>query len=611
MIANKLMKYSFDTPITLTLVAAMLCGCAAPNLQKRSDTVSSVVQAGTNLGSVGLPLGGRVIGSAAMIDELARKQAAPAVSGRASRPWYGSKMVVVQSDEELPPIFSERLTLEYDDRANAGRVSLEVLAERIYRATRVPIRISADVNFGPSVMAAASQVGQSQTFLPIPGSSVGRSSQGLAPSFLTPLSPAGVGVPTPVQSSDPAKTVLPISTLQSLEVVWKDQDMTTILNAVTDRLGLGWSYKDGVVTIYRFTTESFELSAFLSSQDFRMNISGTSGGSAGTGGASGGSSAQLQVNESGKTDAVESFVKMINAMILSTPGSSAVLSDGTARLTVTTTKDTMRRVRGIVKQELASLSRQVMIQIDIYSLLDTSGAESGVNLAALFANLSKTFNFSVAGPTSLVSAQSGSVATNILSAASGGNASSKLVSQLGNSSLVLQALAQTGYSVQHQPLNMIAINRQWARKTNLRQTGYLSETTPSTVAGAGSGAPGLKTSTITTGDRFVIQPAILDNGSVLLKFGVSLTTLLGLFDVSAGAGATLQKVQTPEVSGTDDQSTVILRAGEVMALTGLSRTKSTNDGRSLGEGVSKLLGGSQKLSTSREDFVIFIRPVIL
>ena len=200
---------------------------------------------------------------------------------------------------------------------------------------------------------------------------------------------------------------------------------------------------------------------------------------------------------------------------------------------------------------------------------------------------------------------------NILSLAAGGNPDRRAVQRFGDSSLMIQALHQDGVTVQHQPLNLIALNRQWARKTNLRQTGYLSETTPSTVAGAGSGAPGLKTSTITTGDRFIVLPAILDNGGVLLKFGVSLTSLIGLFDVTAGSGATLQRVQTPEVSGTDDQSTVMLRAGEVMVLTGLSRVKSLYDGRSLGEYMPTLLGGSNKASQTREDFVIFVRPVIL
>jgi type IVB pilus formation R64 PilN family outer membrane protein len=304
------------------------------------------------------------------------------------------------------------------------------------------------------------------------------------------------------------------------------------------------------------------------------------------------------------------LLKTVEKMVTMTPGSSVSLSEGTNRITVTTTKDQMRAVRSYVQQEQEAMSRQVMIQIDIYSLSTNNTNESGVSLDILFKNLGKVYGAAFHGPASNATATAGSIAMNILTADTGGG-TSDTVNRFGGSGAMIQALYESGISVTHQPINMIALNQQWARKTNLRQTGYLSETTPSTIAGAGSGAPGLKTSSITTGDRFMVQPAILENGKVMLKFGVSLTSLLGLFDVSTGSGSTLQKVQTPEISGTDDQSTVILRAGETMVLTGLSRIKSNSDNRSLAEGAPVGLGGSTKGTHTREDFVIFVRPVIL
>jgi type IVB pilus formation R64 PilN family outer membrane protein len=426
------------------------------------------------------------------------------------------------------------------------------------------------------------------------------------------LAAAGDGQPTAKQSAEPARTIQPVTDLNSIEMSWQNRDMVTILNGVTDRLGLAWSYRDGVVTIHRFVTESFELAAFASAQDFDMRLNGASQGASGSGGgASGSSSSNLMVSEKGKSDAVQSIVATVTKMLSNAPGSTVTLSEGTARLTVTTTKDAMREVRTVLRTEQESMTRQVLLQVDIYSLTNSTSNESGFNLNVFFQNLQNTMGASFIAPTSTASTQAGGLVLNILSLANGGNPNSETVRRFGDSNLILQALLQKGVSVQHQPLTMIALNRQWARKTNLRSTGYLSETTPSTVSGAGSGAPGLKTSTITTGDRFLIQPAVLDNGSVMLKFGVSLTNLLGLFDVTAGSGATFQRVQTPEVSGTDDQATVLLRAGEVMVLTGMARHRSSNDGRSLGEGLPRMLGGSVKASDTREEFIIFVRPVIL
>ena len=592
-----------------SIALALLAGCA-PTLQRQVEDVKATARPALNQLPAALPTS-NAKGSAAQAEQLARAQVNPAVSRRASKPWFGARLVAVQSDEQLPPIFYERFSFNFNDPT--GRVPLGVVAERIYQHTNVPVRVSADVYATPAASGGGDVAPIQAMVMPVPGSSANR--PGAVP--LPPLPPAGVsnGVaePTPKHSMAPARTRQPIIDLDGVDMVWKDRSMVAFLDMLTDRLGLSWSYRDGVVTIHRYLTESFELAAFSTAQDYSMSLSGASQGTAGaTGGGAGGSSASsLQVNETGRVNAVQSLVQAVTKMLGGVPGSSVTLSEGTARLTVTSTKDGMREVRRLIRAEQEALTRQVMLQIDIYSMSQTTANEAGLNLQVLFRNLENTFGASLVSPSSAVSNQAGAIAVNILSLANGGNPESSKARKWGDSGAIIQALHQNGVMVQHQPLTMIAMNRQWARKTNLRQTGYLSETVPSTVAGAGSGAPGLKTSTVITGDRFLVQPAILDNGAVMLKFGVSLTNLLGLFDVSTGTGATLQRVQTPEVSGTDDQSTVMLRAGEVMVLTGMSRYKANADGRKLSENVSVLLGGSQKAENMREEFIVFVRPVIL
>lgn len=165
--------------------------------------------------------------------------------------------------------------------------------------------------------------------------------------------------------------------------------------------------------------------------------------------------------------------------------------------------------------------------------------------------------------------------------------------------------------MQYRPVSLIAMNRQWARSTSLKVTGYVSETTPSTSSNAGSGAPGLKTASVTTGDKFLVQPAIMEDGTIILKFGISLTDLLGLFNVSAGSGDSLQTVQTPETSGTDDQGSIRLRPGEAMIITGLSRQVANQDQNKIAEPLPLILGGSQKRSYQREDFLIIVRATPL
>ena len=60
-----------------------------------------------------------------------------------------------------------------------------------------------------------------------------------------------------------------------------------------------------------------------------------------------------------------------------------------------------------------------------------------------------------------------------------------------------------------------------------------------------------------------------------------------------------------------DQSTVALKAGQLLVITGLSRIVSSDDTRRLAEDAPLAAGGSRTLLRQREDFVIFVRPTIL
>ena len=103
----------------------------------------------------------------------------------------------------------------------------------------------------------------------------------------------------------------------------------------------------------------------------------------------------------------------------------------------------------------------------------------------------------------------------------------------------------------------------------------------------------------------------MDNHTVVLKFGIGLSSLVQLRPFESGSGASSQRVETPEISSLVDQSTVALKAGQLLVITGLSRVITNDDTRKLDEGAPLLAGGSRKMQRQREDFVIFVRPTIL
>lgn len=617
--------------ITAAAVGVLLAGCSTP--QSLVDKVSAIREqtapVARALPDKGLAVDAKTPGTADAADAAAKLAANRPVARRASRPWHGARTVDVQSEEALPPIFTEQFKLSFDDRANQGRVSIGVIAERLTRLTHIPVRVKADVYAsGPGSASQAAPTAAAQVTLPpvamplpsplpsVPGyPATPLNVPGQAPGQLPPMAPAVGGAPTTAApgapSQAPAPTSLPatpapaysqpITDISNVEMRWEGT-LQGFLDHVTARLNLSWAYRDGVVVIERYLTETFELAAFAGVQDYKMGLTGGTQGKAGAEGTSGSSSSTLDLTESGKIAALDSLKRAVETIVAPT-GGSVVLNEGTGRLLVTTTRDIMSRVRDVVKAEGAALQRQAQIQIDVYSVIMNDADERGVDWSVVYQSLSNAWGAAVRSPATLTGSAAGATSINILSSVQGSDTSARF----GGSQAVLNLLNQVGESVQHRPLSLIALNRAWARKTNLKVDGYVSETTPATASSAGSGAPGLKTSSITTGDKFMVQPAILDSGAIILKFGVSLTELLGLFDVTAGSGATLQKVQTPVTSGTDDQGTVRLRPGEAMVVTGLSRRLGSTDRRLLAEGASVGFGGSRKASVKREEFLIVVR----
>lgn len=576
--------------LTLTIIAsaAALAGCAAPQalIDKQSTVTSRSDVAMKALPGASLPVNQMTPGTSSYADSLAN--AKRPVARHASKAWHGARMSDVQNDAVLPPIFSENFKLKFDDRASQGRVTIAVVGERIARLSGVPIRIKSDVYSSSAstsidpIPVAALRAAPMAAPLPIPAGG--------------PSAGAAGDIPAPA----PVAFQQPVTSVNSIEMSW-DGTLAGFLDDVTSRLGLSWAYRDGAVVIERFVTESFELSAFGGTQDYKMALTGGNSGSSGSGGTTGSASSTLDLSEGGKMAALDSLKMSIEGVIGKT-GGSVILNEGTGRFFVTATKDVMGRVRDIVKAEDASLQRQAHIQFDIYSVISDENDEKGVDWSVVYKGLTSSWGATVKSPTTLTGASAASIGMSIIAGGSGATSG-----RFGGSQAVLNLLNQVGSSAMYRPVSMIAMNRQWARKTNLKVDGYVSETTPSTSSSAGSGAPGLKTSSITTGDKFMVQPAILDSGSIMLKFGVSLTELLGLFDVTAGSGDTLQKVQTPVTSGTDDQGTIRLQPGEAMVVTGLSRRLSSQDRRTLSDGTPVALGGSRKDGFKREEFLIVVR----
>jgi type IVB pilus formation R64 PilN family outer membrane protein len=587
-------------PWAAPLLAAGLIGCAEPGVAQRVRADHALGLTGTSSLHADHTLGEQgsgAAGSQADADRRAAEQAAKPVLRRAHSPWVGSVSVPMGSGERLPSIFTEPVKLNFDDAATGGKVGLRTMADRITAVTGVPVRLKPDV-FGAADASSRP--------LPVP------TPQAL-PALPTPAARPSVGLeglPLP-----PAPWPAPRDTSVNAVAMRWSGSLQGYLDLITDQLSLSWEYRDGVVVIERFRTEFFEIAALESETDYHLGLSGadqanaTSSGNGG-GGTNSTASSSNEVNEHGKSNVIGSILAAIGQIIKDVPGSSAVRSDGSGRIAVTTTKETLSKVRDFVRVENESLLRQAQVQFDVYSVTRNESDERGIEWKAVLSALGGAYTGTFGAPATLASVAGANVGFSILTPAQSGVTTSA-TTHLGGSSALLKLLSEYGVSTQHREVSLLALNRTWDRKSSLGGRAYVSATIPGAASTTGVGAPGLVTSTVTTGDRYLAQPFILDNNTVLLKFGIGLSSLVNLVNFTSGTGPAQQTVQTPETTAINDQSTVALKAGQILVITGLSRLISSDDRRALTDGAPIGLGGSKTQSRMREEFIIFVRPTIL
>jgi type IVB pilus formation R64 PilN family outer membrane protein len=576
------------------VLLALLTACAEPGVTEHVQADHALGLTGTSSLHADRTLAQqapKATGSQVDADGRAAEQSAKPVLRRARSAWVGSVSVPMGNGERLPSVFTEPVRLNFDDAASGGKVSLRTMADRITAVTGVPVRIKADVFSG-----------------------IDAPPRPVAPVVAMPSLPvlASHGDTVSMPSLSPA---LPRDTsVHAVAMRWTGS-LQGYLDQVTDQLSLSWEYRDGVVVIERLRTEFFEIAALESETDYHLGLSGadqanaTSSGNGG-GGTNSAASSSNEVSEHGKSNVIGSILAAIGQILKDVPGSSVVRSDGSGRIAVTTSKETLSKVRDFVRVENESLLRQAQVQFDIYSVTRNESDERGIEWNAVLSALGGAYTGAFGSPATLASATAANIGFSILTPTQSG-VSNAATRRFGGSDALLRLLSEYGVSTQHREVSLLALNRTWDRKSSLGGRAYVSATIPGAASTTGVGAPGLVTSTVTTGDRYLAQPFILDNNTVLLKFGIGLSSLVNLVNFSSGTGTSQQTVQTPETTAINDQSTVALKAGQILVITGLSRMVSSDHRRTLTDDAPIGLGGSKTQTRLREEFVIFVRPTIL
>lgn len=251
--------------------------------------------------------------------------------------------------------------------------------------------------------------------------------------------------------------------------------------------------------------------------------------------------------------------------------------------------------------EKGSLYRQASIQFDVYSITldagDQHGAHGDVWATSLHRAGLKTLS-------SLVPTNLGRANASVLPNSEG----DKDGESTATSSAILKALSQHGYEAHHKQVTVLTFNRQWNSVALGSTVHYVAEAPTAPASTKGLEVPSLLTVPLVMSDKYEAMPQVMADDRIFLQLAISLFD--GPSDASFGVSKK-QDAAPSRLNTVDLQFAATVRPGEIVAVTGLSRTVAVDDNQRLAEGAPLIAGGTRKTQFKREHFLVFVRPVLM
>jgi len=378
------------------------------------------------------------------------------------KPWVVGKPQPLSRTVTLPPALQVNVhtTLLFAD----GAADLVTLAERIYQACGIPVRVQPDALM-PEAAFLPRLTTDNTTLTTQPPHQADTAVPPLAGAVL--IAPRTVG---------PA-TRTPPTTLDASVVPQGQAPLPMVLDAIALRLGVYWRYDPATAALVFFRTESrsFQIRALAQASDTALELGLT--GAANDPQGSFTSSNKTSYKSNSQTVPLLAVVANIEHF-LTRAGSVRAPEGGTNSIVVTDTRDVLERVAKFIDDENKRLTRRVRLVFEEVTLQHDDVGQAGVDWNVLFSN--RLMSASMAGVGMLLD---------------GANAASQIgagsqAKPWQGSSISLHALSEIGTILRHTQLPVLALNRRPAtyavRETfpyvkDLQQTQSTSDSSAPTV----------------------------------------------------------------------------------------------------------------------------------
>ncbi|EAB1278327.1 hypothetical protein FLY21_24470 [Escherichia coli] len=373
--------------------------------------------------------------------------------------------------------------------------------------------------------------------------------------------------------------------------------LSVFLDKFSSHFDLAWQYVDGQLLISTDEVRKFSISSLPNKIESTSSIGSESSGSSGGGGTGGSNSSSSGTSEQTLDMEVSlDFWKDVDSelkVLLGDIGAYSI-SQSTSSILVRTSPSVMKKVSEYLDGLNQQLERQVTVNVEVYSVSTNDSSNFNLSLKGLL-----TRNGGIFGS---VTGDYGTTAGSTFAGYWNGNGSDEnrvLISALeenGNVSNVTSAVVTTMSGV---PVPVLV----GSESTYVSELGTsFNDNVATTTA---------RTETITSGFLMNLLPRVMDNGNILLQYGVNLSTLVGAyggFDQVVVSGTT---IQLPIVDKRSFIQSSMLKNGSTLVLAGFEKKRNEVVDQGIGSANFKFLGGKRQGNQEREIMVICITPRII
>lgn len=370
--------------------------------------------------------------------------------------------------------------------------------------------------------------------------------------------------------------------------------LSKYLDEVSSFFDIDWCYKNGRLKFSDIVVRTFTISTLPTTFKSNNEISSTdpSGGAGSSDSGSSSGNKKSNINFSTDVNFWEDLEK--NLTLLLDKEGAFTISKSTSSVTIKTSPSIMKRIVDYIDELNEKLERQVTVNVEVYSvnIKDSSSFNAslkgvlhinGNNIASL--NSERFFN------------GAGAILSGFFDGDdSEGNLIFNALDESGKVSILTSASVTT---MSGQPVPLLV----GGSRTYVSEIG--------TTMGQTSTTSTVSTSSITDGFSMNILPRVMDNGQVLLQYGIDISSLAGSnngFDEVTVGDTT---IQLPNLQQRTFVQSSLINNGNTLVLAGYEQQRNDTNDQGVGTPGFKFFGGSRSGSREKTVLVICITPRIL